>query len=63
MMSTRSGKSWITSIVQTTILNLRLTSGDITIVIASRQITHTYKQLYHSFSQRPRNNQEVMDGN
>ena len=62
MRMTMSGKSWITSIFQTTIWKPRLTSVDLATLLASRQLPHTYQQLHLAFSQQPSHHQEVMDG-
>ena len=61
MRRKRLGNSGITSIVQTMIRKLRITSADLSIVLDLKQIPHTYQQFYHAFSQRPRNHQEGMD--
>ena len=61
MRRTRSENSWITSIFQTTIWKLRLISEDLATVLASRQLTHIYQQLYHDFTQRASHHQEGMD--
>ena len=63
MRRTSSGNSWITSIFQTNVLKLRLTYADISTLIPSRQLPHTYQQLYHAFSQQPSHHKRVMDGN
>ena len=42
---------------------MRLTSADISTVLASRQLPHTYQQLYHAFYQQTIHHQEGMDGN
>ena len=62
MRRTTSGKFWITSIVQTMILKLRLTYADLSKVLASRQLPHNYQQLYHAFYQQPSHHHEVIDG-
>ena len=61
MRRARSGKSWITSIVQIVILKLRLTSAYPSTLIASRQPQHPRQQLYHALSQLPIHHHEGLE--
>ena len=62
MRRTSSGNSLITSILQTTILKLRLISADLATVLDLIPLQHIYQQFYNAFSQRPSHNQEGMNG-